>query len=306
MCLFYVGQVCVLFGDSESAKTWLAYVATAEVLEDDGRAFVLDADHNGAEHVVGRFIALGVPEAVLADPDRFRLYEPEDGAALREAVAECKDWEPDIAVVDSVGEVLPLLGLSSNSPDDYTEAHRIVLRPFAVRGACVLAIDHLAKGAESRAQGASGTLAKKRAVAISLRVSLEDAFSPGQVGRSVLSIHKDRHGGLRRESPPAKGGGEQVAGVFVLDSTGDVLRWHVEAPTEGAEFLRSDMIGTEVTDDELRAVLALPEDRRTTRPVREALKCNRDRAGAVVRAYKALTREQCSALLTPVPGSGEQ
>jgi hypothetical protein len=63
------------------------HAATAEVLEDGGRGFVLDADRNGAEQVAGRFLSLGVPEAVLADPPagRARPDMPDFGPDQREA-----------------------------------------------------------------------------------------------------------------------------------------------------------------------------------------------------------------------------
>jgi hypothetical protein len=75
----------------------------------------------------------------------------------------------------------------SNSPDDFTIAHARVLKPLARAGACVIAIDHLAKNTESRAAGPTGTAAKRRAVGgVSLRVALEDPHShPAAAG--VLS-----------------------------------------------------------------------------------------------------------------------
>lgn len=294
--LFYEGQVNVLFGDPESGKSWIAYAAGAEVVT-EGKVLVLDADHNGAEAVIGRFLSLGIPGEVLADPRRFRLYEPEDREDLVRTVHEGVGWAADVVVVDSMGEVLPLLGLSSNSPDDYTAAHRAILRPFAIAGACVIVIDHPAKGMESRQQGPSGTAAKRRAVALSLRVTLDAPFAPGQVGRSTLSILKDRHGGLRGVSAAGRSGVEPVAGVFELDSTDATLTWVLRTPTDAV--LRPDQ---KVSDDDLRRVLALPEEQRSTRGVK-ALGFGSGRAGAVLRAYRALTPEECSALLTPLPGS---
>jgi hypothetical protein len=79
-------------------------------------------------------------------------------------VKDLREWRPGVAVVDSIGELLPLMNLASNSPDDFTIAHTSVLKAIAMKGACVIAIDHLAKGIESRAHGATGTAAKRRAV----------------------------------------------------------------------------------------------------------------------------------------------
>lgn len=62
-------------------------------------------------------------------------------------------WRPAVAVVDSIGELLPLHGLNSNSADEFTVVHSNVLKPLAKAGTAVLAVDHLAKSADSRAHG---------------------------------------------------------------------------------------------------------------------------------------------------------
>ena len=125
--LFYAGEVNVLFGDPESGKTWVAFAAVSEVLKEGGRAFVLDADHNGHAAVLSRLIALGVSLDVLKDRGRFLLAEPESESDLLAMVRTASAWRPAVAVVDSVGEVLPLMGLNSNSPDDFTAAKNGVL-----------------------------------------------------------------------------------------------------------------------------------------------------------------------------------
>ena len=183
VCLFYSGQVNQLSGDPESGKTWIALAAVVEALRSGRRALVVDLDHNGVVAIVARLLDLGAASALLADPSRFRYTEPEDAAHLERVVTDARTWRPATVVVDSVGELLPLLRLSSNSPDDFTTAHARALKPFAQAGAAVIAIDHLAKNPDSRTQGASGTAAKRRAVGgISLRVTVKDDFAPGHGG----------------------------------------------------------------------------------------------------------------------------
>jgi hypothetical protein len=125
-----------------------------------------------------------------------------------------------------------MLDYSSNSPDDYTRAHRAILTMIARSGAAVIGIDHLPKGEEARQRGASGTMAKSRAIdGASLRVTLRQTFAPGQGGSAGLTIAKDRPGGLRASCPPAEGKGGQMAGIFVMESNLDgSLSWHVTAP----------------------------------------------------------------------------
>lgn len=217
--LFYPGQVNVLFGDPESGKTWLALYAVSEALQAGECAAMIDLDHNGLGAIIERLRLLGVPQEVLMDQSMFRLAEPEDAGHLTAIVVALVEWEPAVVVVDSMGELLPLLGLSSNSPDDFTTAHALALKPLARSGACVIVVDHLAKNSDSRAQGPTGTIAKKRAVGgVSLRVTAIDSFTPGQGGRARLTIHKDRHGGLRGVCPRTTG--ESLAATFVMSPEG--------------------------------------------------------------------------------------
>jgi hypothetical protein len=298
--LFYRDQVNILFGDPESGKTWLAYCAAVEALADGHRVLIVDADHNGAQQVLSRLLALGADPRVLADLDRFRLSEPEDGSDLYSAVHEAAAWSPTVAVVDSIGEVMPILGKSSNSPDDYTDAHRLVLRPLALAGAAVIGVDHLAKSPESRQIGPTGTAAKGRAVGgVSLRVSLREPFLPGQGGAAALSIKKDRPGGLRARSPIV-GRGEQPAGIFALTPTRDVddpgrLRWQITKPSEDDAVTTSEVSGRSVyqpTHDDLAMIDGLSEEeRRTVRELKAATEWGSDKATAVLREWRRLYGE---------------
>ncbi len=231
--LFYAGQVNLLFGDPESGKTWVALAAVEEALREGGTALVVDLDHNGPAATLSRLVALGAPVAALRDPSRFLYCEPDDRIEMAAVVAHMAEWKPGVAVVDSIGELLPLFGSSSNSADEFTTVHTRVLKPLARTGAAVLAVDHLAKGQDSRAHGPGGTAAKRRAIGgVSIRVKVKDAFTPGHGGAAYLSVNKDRHGGLRAHCPT--GDREPLAGVFKLNAfTDGVLTWTVTAPADG-------------------------------------------------------------------------
>lgn len=233
--LFYARQVNMLFGDPESGKTWVALAATAELLRSrnaSGRVLVVDLDHNGAAATMSRLLALGVDKDALSDRSRFLYVEPEDALHVAGVVADMEVWAPDIAVVDSLGELIPLYGSNSNSADDFTTVHARVLKPLA-RSAAVLLIDHLAKGDASRAFGPGGTGAKRRAIGgTSIRVRVKEAFTPGKPGSAYLTVNKDRHGGLREHCPT--GDREPLAGVFHLDVfAGGVLEARIAAPKAG-------------------------------------------------------------------------
>ncbi|MGU3651623.1 AAA family ATPase [Mycolicibacterium sp. A43C] len=226
--LFYRGQVNTVFGDPESGKTFVALAACAESLCAGGRAVFLDLDHNTMPAIVLRLLMFGVPREVLADPGRFRYCEPMGAADLHRVVPDCERWRPDVVVVDSLGELLPMLGASSDSADDFTRAHSAVLKPLARSDAAVIVVDHLAKNPTSRTHGPGGTMAKRRVLGgVSLRVKVARAFAPGKGGSAYLIVNKDRHGGVRAHC--AAGEREPMAGTFVLDppDADGVCGWRV-------------------------------------------------------------------------------
>ena len=232
IALFYAGQVNLLFGDPESGKTWVALAAVAESLRIGKTAAVVDIDHNGAEAILARLLTLGAPIEALTDPERFAYLDPDDTRHLLAGVADLASWGPAVAVIDSTGELLPAFGANSNDADDFTRVHSRVLKPLAKAGSAVLLVDHLAKGAESRAMGSTGTAAKKRVVGgVSLRVTVAEQFRPGQGGACHLTIAKDRHGGLRKHRTGSDK--EPLAGTFRLFGDVDPRPWDVFAPAEG-------------------------------------------------------------------------
>lgn len=227
--LLYAGKVNVLFGDPESGKTWIALAACVEAVNSGQRVAIIDLDHNGAAEILARLIALGAIIGQLCDLDVFRLAEPDALDTLGQVIRELRGWKPSVAVVDSLGELLPMMGLSSNSPDDYTRAHRAVLVPLATAGACVVAIDHLPKNDDARAHGQTGTMAKRRAVnGVSLRVTVTRAFAPGRGGAASIVVEKDRPGGVRAHCP--SDGRRQPAGKFEMTPEGTKLTWTVSRP----------------------------------------------------------------------------
>ncbi|WP_353708961.1 hypothetical protein ABRQ22_06565 [Cellulosimicrobium sp. ES-005] len=295
VALFYRAQVNHVFGDPESGKTFLCQAAVAEALTEHRRAAIIDMDHNGPASTVSRLFDLGAPEGALRDLDRFRYAEPEDGAHLVAVVRDLVAWKPSVVVLDSLGEILPVFGGSSNSPDDFTRVHSLVMKPLAMAGASVLVIDHLAKSSESRAQGATGTAAKKRAVGgVSLRVTIAEQFVPGKGGAAHVAIAKDRHGGLRAHRPT--GDKEPLAGTFRLYPSEEDRRWAVHAP---ASDERNPAEAADAADVEALRQLAPPP--RSVEDARTRLGWRKARAAVALRTY----REQIGHT-EAVPGSGTQ
>jgi hypothetical protein len=300
--LFYADEVNTLFGDPESGKTWLALAAAREALSALGtdRVLIVDLDYNGPGPTVSRLLALGVDPAVLADRERFLYVEPEDRLHMLAVVADMRLWQPNVAVVDSLGELLPMFGSSSNSADDYTAAHRAVLKPLSKTGAAVLVIDHLAKGEQSRTLGPSGTTAKRRAIGgVSLRVTVKDAFAPGRGGAAWLQVNKDRHGGLKQHCPT--GGKEPSAGLFRLvpretDDGRAILDAVISAPGEDDQPPPTSFAigGSDAARQKAEVKLAadvaqleaLDQEPKSKRDVQVRLKWGSDRAQNALNAWR--------------------
>lgn len=239
--IFYSDQVNLVFGDPETGKTWLCiWCAAAKLINDPtSRVVIIDMDHNGPTATAARFLAFGVPKEVLSDPNRFRYVEPDDRLHMAEVIEDLITWRPTVAVVDSLGELMPLYGANSYSGDDFTAVNARVLKPLAKAGATVLVIDHLSKGADSRNFGPVGTAAKRRAIGgVSLRVTVKDAFTPGSGGAAYLKVNKDRHGGLREHCPT--GDREPLAGTFTMRAFKDnQLTGEIKA-ADGTENVTDD------------------------------------------------------------------
>lgn len=283
--LFYAGKVNVLFGDPECGKTWIALAAIVEALNNGRRATFVDLDHNGMAEVVSRLLMLGAKPEQLGSLDRFRYAEPEDADQLILTVADLRRWRPAAAVVDSIGELLPLLGLSSNSPDDYTSANRRVLTPLSTAGAAVIVIDHLPKDDAAREKGQTGTLAKRRTVnGVTLRVTVAEPFAPGRGGSASMSVGKDRPGGVRAHCPAA--GKNQPAGRFVMTPRDDgTVDWRVTQPS-------IERVQDHASDEDVAELDGLVPPPRSRRDVQDRLKWGSDRAQKALSRWRDLRKPE--------------
>jgi hypothetical protein len=287
-CLFYSGSFNLIYGDTESGKTWLCLAAVESVLNDGGTATIVDLDHNGAPALIGNLIKLGVDLEILEDASRFRLSEPGDGLDLKEVVQDQLVVKPDVLVLDSLGEILPLFRANSNSADDFTTVHAEVIKPLTRNGASVLVVDHLAKNADSRSFGPTGTAAKMRAAdGIAIRVTAERQFTPGAGGTAKLQVYKDRYGGLRNNYPSHP---KPVIGTFELISNGDSLDYAFHS-AQVVPIRKSPKDDEKQLADDVAKLREIYTTKPTVREARRTLKGSQDRAMRAVNAFAAVEAE---------------
>jgi len=281
--LFYPAKVNVLFGDPESGKTWVALAAVVDTLANHGSALFVDLDHNGAASLLHRLLYLGASPKQLTNSDLLRIAEPEDRNELAAVVLDTATWNPTLVVLDSIGELMPLMGASSNSPDEWTLVNRAVLTRLSATGAAVICIDHLPKSPETRGFGQTGTTGKKRSTnGASYRVTLKNIFAPARGGACGLDIEKDRPGAVRAHCPPADNG-KQRAGLFVLThERPDVGRWRITAPQP------LDIADDRVDQDAL-LLDALDPPPTSVRDVRKRLRWGNARSQDALRAWRTRT-----------------
>ncbi|WP_187583796.1 AAA family ATPase [Gordonia sp. OPL2] len=279
--LFYRGKVNSIFGDPESGKTWVALAAVADELRRGDRAMYIDIDHNGAQSIGENLLKLGVDMDTLCDAGRFRVATPFDEIEVEALVADLVAWGPDLVVLDSMGELLPIFGASSNDADDFTAVNRRVLTPLASCGAGVVVVDHLAKGADSRAHGPGGTMAKRRSPGgAMLRITVSQPFAPGRGGKAHLNVFKDRHGGVRGQVAHDKSR-EPLIGEFVLtQETDGGLSWSVQSRENVTVMPSRDTAADRQRKREERVEQLLSAEHKPA-SIREAmrfLKCGQDAA----------------------------
>lgn len=208
--LLYPGKRTVLSGETESMKTWFALIlAKAEL--DIGRPVVwVDLDAMGPGAMLQRLEKLGVARSTVADG--FHYIEPNEqldppkridltGLIASEGVRLC--------VIDAFNPILALHQLDPNVTSDIEKFWTNIADPICHAGAAPVLLDHVAKNPEARGKYAYGSERKASGAIVHLGFKLLEPLRQGGVGRSLLSVHKDRPGYLPR---PA-------LGRLILDDT---------------------------------------------------------------------------------------
>lgn len=211
--LIYPGKMHVFQAEPSSGKSWIALVAVAEVLAIGGSACYLDFEDTPTG-ILRRLLALGASPAAIRE--RFYYTRPLSGfgpAELAQFKKTLDRMNPDLVVIDGVGEALSRQGFSEDKADDVVRWTDLLPRMIARTGAAVLMLDHVAKDPEQRGRWARGSGAKLAVVdGASYQIKVRRPFSRHRSGEIDLIVAKDRPGGV--------GAIGEVAAKITVDPSG--------------------------------------------------------------------------------------
>lgn len=205
--LLYRGRTHTVIGESSSGKTWLAVLASLEVLRAGGRVLWIDYETNGAE-VANRHKAMSdIPDEYWTRFDYVspteRLEDSKTNAStIHGAVlyAHLETVSYDLVVIDSVTGAMSCEGLDTNSDADTETFHRLLAYRLANAGPAVLMLDHVVKSTENRGNDARGSGRKREGVTgASYKMKVTRPWKRATGGTPVLGgftlkVAKDRDG----------------------------------------------------------------------------------------------------------------
>src|SRR5690606_27291331 len=231
--LMYGGRVNMLYGSSESAKSWIALATCIQEMSKGERVMYLDFEDEPVQ-TLSRLLALGAgpddirlqfsyirPEEPLAPMQRNRWgaeSTSETGTRnLSLFMAAMEAVDPTLIVADGMTVLYGLHGLDSNDAVS-TDVITGWLKRLTRNGrTTVIVIDHTTKNADK----GSLPLGSQHKVAMvqgtMLQVWPVQQPMPGAVGEVELVVLKDRPGQVRAVSATAQGKA-QVSAVVTLDS----------------------------------------------------------------------------------------
>lgn len=274
-CLMYRGRVNMLFGSSESAKSWIAMAICLQEIEAGGRALYLDFEDEPVQ-TLNRLRLLGAvdddlraqfsyirPEGPLADMQRNKWGKDQPTKSGEFAQDQfdmaLQTLDPDIIVADGMTALYGLHGLDANDAVS-TDVITSWLKRLTRNGrSTVIIIDHQAKSAEKGSMPIGSQHKVAMVQGTLLQVWPIKQPMPGDVGEMELVVLKDRPGQVRAHSQKTGGRGKaQVAGVVTLDSRTEgrsslVITPPRRTPSGGGGMLNAD--GEDVHDVERRVEL---------------------------------------------------
>ena len=192
--LFYAATAHLLSGPPSAGKTMLVLCAMSAELLAGNRVMLVDLDRMGATDVYERLRGLGVGDQQLREQFVYLNDDrtPDDAALARIAhiAATCS-----LVAIDAFDPALGLFALDPNVSSDVNKLMTRLIDPLTRRGPAVVLLDHVTKDKEARGMYAAGSQRKTSATIVHIGMEAVGAgFARGTVGRSKVTIHRDRRG----------------------------------------------------------------------------------------------------------------
>ena len=231
--LLYLGKMHMFQAEPTAGKSWIALHACAEAILAGGSALYLDYE-DSPRGILSRLINMGIPPKEIARGFRYAQPLAKFGTAERAGVQKLlDDIQPDLVVIDGVGESMVRSGLSEDKADDVVEWIEEMARPIARSGSAVLMIDHVVKDPEQRGRWARGSGAKLAVIdGASYQLKVITPFHRHQDGKVHVVVAKDRPGGV--------GAVGDIAAVIHIRPTGAGAHVAIEVEPYVAEMRSAD------------------------------------------------------------------
>lgn len=213
--LFYEGRRHVLYGETETLKSWIAAAAAAEVMAHGRDVVWWDSDGMGISALVERLRALGAADNHIA---RHLLYITPDRAIddrARDTLTRALNGrDVACAVIDAFNPSLEIEGANPNKTEEVQRFWRVAVGWFHARGIATILIDHVAKNPDSKGDPIASER-KLSAADVGLRVELTTTPLTRDHRTATVTItgRKDRPGWHKR------GEGRRIGAItFDLDN----------------------------------------------------------------------------------------
>lgn len=214
VAMLYAYRTHQFFGASETCKSWAAIHAAAQELRAGRRVLWIDFEDD-ERGVVSRLRALAIDgETILANfvyvhPDEpLRKGDRYTQGGVDFARLLAPEQQFSLAVVDGVTEAMTAEGLDYNDNADIAVWSRLVAKSIAARGAAVVVIDHVPKGADGprHAIGGQHKLANLTGASYRFEAERELARAVNDPVEGIIAIYvtKDRPGYVRSHAAPDK------------------------------------------------------------------------------------------------------
>ncbi|MFA7265113.1 MAG: bifunctional DNA primase/polymerase [Candidatus Nanopelagicales bacterium] len=234
--LLYPCLVHSIYGESESGKSWVSQIAIAEEINTGHDVAVIDFESDPHSYIK-RLQALGINVEQLRE--HFTYVQPETRPR-----ADDPGWlalleaPRSLVVIDGLTEALVVFGAKTVDNDEVSAFMRAFPHQLAKRtGAAVVTIDHVSKDKEGRGRFAIGAQAKLATISGAAFVCEPvTPLAPGQTGRIVLRVAKDRPAGVRAQAGAwrASDRTQHAATVIITSHADGRIDWEIQA-AEDAE-----------------------------------------------------------------------